>query len=500
MHELTPSEVVARLDQHIIGQNDAKRAVAIALRNRWRWKQLPEEMRREVTPKNILMIGPTGVGKTEITRRLATLTGAPFVKVEASKYTEVGYYGRDVESIIRDLVEAAINIVGDRARKDVEDEARARVEDRVLDLLLKSSESNVPEPPHLTIPGIESKSADSEAVTVDSPFSLENLRTVPGGGNFEVENSDSQYSDDTVEKERERRERQNRTREKFRQMLRDDKLDERVVELSVEQKASSVQMFSGLGVEQMDPSMQNVFEKLIPSQTRTRELTVEQARTVLFEQIIDELVDQDSIQDEAVRLAEASGIVFIDEIDKVCVDGEGSKGPDVSRQGVQRDLLPIVEGTTVQTRYGNLKTDNILFIAAGAFHASRPSDMMPELQGRFPIRVELTDLTRDDFVRILTEPEASLIRQYEALLKVEGVALSFNDDAIEKIADCAFQMNQSTQNIGARRLHTILERLLEEISFDAPSLSGTGVTIDSATVRDQLGEILASEDLSQFIL
>jgi ATP-dependent HslUV protease ATP-binding subunit HslU len=480
---MTPTEVVARLDQFIVGQHDAKRAVAIALRNRWRWKQLTEEMRREVTPKNILMIGPTGVGKTEITKRLAKLTGAPFVKVEASKYTEVGYYGRDVESIIRDLVEAALRIVHEKARNDVKDEALSRVEDRILDLLLKSSESEILEPSLLRIP-------EFSGPTTNSDFD----ESVDSGTDAEARRAEA------AEQERERRDRQTRTREKFRQMLRDGKLDERVVELSIEQKAASVQMFSGLGMEQMDPSMQNVFEKLIPSQTRTRELTVEQAKHVLFDQIVDELVDQDSIQDEAIRLAEASGIVFIDEIDKVCVDGEGSKGPDVSRQGVQRDLLPIVEGTTVQTKYGNLKTDNILFIAAGAFHQSRPSDMMPELQGRFPIRVELADLTRDDFVRILTEPEASLIRQYEALLKVEGVQLSFSDDAIQKIADCAFQMNQSTQNIGARRLHTILERLLEGVSFDAPALSGKSVTIDSEAVHEQLGEILGSEDLSQFIL
>lgn len=491
MYEMTPAEVVEKLDQFIVGQRDAKRAVAIALRNRWRWKQLPENMRREVTPKNILMIGPTGVGKTEITRRLASLTGAPFVKVEASKYTEVGYYGRDVESIIRDLVEAAIGIVRERAHKEVEGEATARVEDRLLDLLLKSPEPERPEPELLP-----PYSPSLSNVQAGNPLNDEAL----GDAGFQTAAATDSNSRDSSAEETQRRERQKRTREKFRQMLRDGKLDEKTVELSIEQKAASVQMFSGLGMEQMDPSMQNVFEKLIPSQTRTREVTVEQARKILFDQIVDELVDQDSVQDEAVRLAEASGIVFIDEIDKVCVDGEGSKGPDVSRQGVQRDLLPIVEGTTVQTRYGNLKTDNVLFIAAGAFHKNRPSDMMPELQGRFPIRVELTDLTRDDFVRILTEPEASLIRQYQALLKVEKVELSFSDDAIQKIADCAFQMNQSTQNIGARRLHTILERLLEEVSFDAPGLTGKSITIDSEAVREQLGDILASEDLSQFIL
>lgn len=494
MYEMTPAEVVAKLDQFIVGQQDAKRAVAIALRNRWRWKQLSDEMRREVTPKNILMIGPTGVGKTEITRRLASLTGAPFVKVEASKYTEVGYYGRDVESIIRDLVEAAIGIVRERAHKEVEGEALARVEERLLDLLLKSSETGAAEPALLTLPPFTPPATGSDSGSATAS-------ELPDGSRADMgTEKHSTAPDSSIEEEDRRRERQKRTREKFRQMLRDGKLDEKMVELNIEQKAASVQMFSGLGMEQMDPSMQNVFEKLIPSQTRTREVTVEQARKILFDQIVDELVDQDSIQDEAVRLAEASGIVFIDEIDKVCVDGEGSKGPDVSRQGVQRDLLPIVEGTTVQTRYGNLKTDNILFIAAGAFHKNRPSDMMPELQGRFPIRVELTDLTRDDFVRILTEPEASLIRQYQALLKVEGVALSFSDDAIQKIADCAFQMNQSTQNIGARRLHTILERLLEDVSFDAPDLSGKTVSVDSDAVREQLGDILGSEDLSQFIL
>ncbi|NQV28246.1 MAG: ATP-dependent protease ATPase subunit HslU [Rhodopirellula sp.] len=495
---MTPTEVVAQLDQFIVGQNDAKRAVAIALRNRWRWKQLPDEMRREVTPKNILMIGPTGVGKTEITRRLAKLTGAPFVKVEASKYTEVGYYGRDVESIIRDLVEASIGIVRDTARADVEDEARARVEDRILDLLLKTTEpdehSVPPEPSRLVIPDFPTPFTLPFQATDDANSSEEDALPASGERVADVPHGES------VDEERERHERQNRTREKFRQMLRDGKLNDRVIELSIEQKAASVQMFSGLGMEQMDPNMQSVFEKLIPSQTRTREMTVEQAKQVLFDQIVDELIDQDSLQEEAVRLAESSGIVFIDEIDKVCVDGEGSKGPDVSRQGVQRDLLPIVEGTTVQTKYGNLKTDNILFIAAGAFHTSRPSDMMPELQGRFPIRVELTDLTRDDFVRILTEPKASLLRQYEALLKIEGVKLSFSEDSIQKIADCAFQMNQSTQNIGARRLHTILERLLEGVSFDAPGLSGKAVVIDSEAVQEHLGEILGSEDLSQFIL
>lgn len=458
MREMTPREIVAELDQHIVGQNDAKRAVAIALRNRWRWKRLPEEIRREVTPKNILMIGPTGVGKTEITRRLADLTGAPFVKVEATKYTEVGYYGRDVESIIRDLVESSLNIVRERKRRDVEEAARQRTEERLLDLLLHSHDS--------TDAGEESDSGLEEA-------------------------SDSETH--------ERAERHARTREKFRGMLRSGKLDERPVELHVEQRQSPVQVFSSMGIEQMDLDMQNMLERIVPKKRHTRELKVAQARDVIFEQEVDALIDQDALQEDALRLAEESGVVFIDEIDKVCGSEEG-RSADVSRQGVQRDLLPIVEGTTVQTKYGYLKTDNILFIAAGAFHRSRPSDMMPELQGRFPIRVELTELTRDDFVRILTEPNGALTKQYQALLSVEGVTLTFQNDAIEALADIAFEVNQSTQNIGARRLHTILEHLLEEISFDAPHLKSRSVSIDAAFVRERLDKVTSSEDLSQFIL
>ena len=457
MRELTPREIVAELDRHIVGQNDAKRAVAIALRNRWRWKQLPEEMRREVTPKNILMIGPTGVGKTEITRRLADLTGAPFVKVEATKYTEVGYYGRDVESIIRDLVESSLNMVRDRKRKDVESEARQRTEERLLDLLLHTSDADADDEPDT---GLE---AETDAQT------------------------------------HERAERHARTREKFREMLRAGKLDERNVELNVEQRQSPVQVFSNMGIEQMDLDMQNMLERMVPRKRHTRELKVAQARDVIFEQEVDALIDQDALQEDAIRLAEDSGVVFIDEIDKVCGSEEG-RSADVSRQGVQRDLLPIVEGTTVQTKYGYLKTDNILFIAAGAFHRARPADMMPELQGRFPIRVELSELTRDDFVRILTEPNGAITKQHQALLSVEGISLAFQPDAIDALADIAFQVNQTTQNIGARRLHTILEHLLEEISFDAPELKKKTVAVDAAFVRERLDEVSSSEDLSQFIL
>ena len=457
MRELTPREIVAELDRHIVGQNDAKRAVAIALRNRWRWKQLPDEMRREVTPKNILMIGPTGVGKTEITRRLADLTGAPFVKVEATKYTEVGYYGRDVESIIRDLVESSLNMVRDRKRKDVEPKARQRTEERLLDLLLHTHDSDPDDEPDT---GLE---AETDAQT------------------------------------HERAERHARTREKFRDMLRAGKLDERSVELNVEQRQSPVQVFSNMGIEQMDLDMQNMLERIVPKKRHTRELKVAQARNVIFDQEVEALIDQDALQEEAIRLAEDSGVVFIDEIDKVCGSEEG-RSADVSRQGVQRDLLPIVEGTTVQTKYGYLKTDNILFIAAGAFHRARPADMMPELQGRFPIRVELSELTRDDFVRILTEPNGAITKQHQALLSVEGITLTFQPDAIGALADIAFQVNQTTQNIGARRLHTILEHLLEEISFDGPELKKKSVTVDAAFVRERLDEVSSSEDLSQFIL
>ena len=447
MREMTPRQIVAELDKYIIGQSDAKRAVAIALRNRWRWKQLPEEIQSEVTPKNIIMIGPTGVGKTEITRRLAGLTGAPFIKIEATKYTEVGYYGRDVESMIRDLTEAAITLVTNKKRIEVETEATERVEDRLLELL-------VPEP--------------------------------------------EWESDDKLREEDEKR--FERTREKFRKRLRAGELEDRTVELSVEQRHSPVQIFSNMGMEQMDVDLQGMFEKIMPKQAEDRELKVGQARKVLLEQEVESLMDKDAIQEEAIHLAETEGMIFVDEIDKICGPEEGSRGADVSRQGVQRDLLPIVEGTTVQTRYGTVKTDHMLFIAAGAFHRSKPSDLMPELQGRFPIRVELTDLTRDDFVRILTEPTSSMTKQYVALLASEGVKLKFEPDGIEELADVAYRVNQTTQNIGARRLHTVLERLLEDVSFEAPDLKRKTVKIDRAYVKKQLDKITEDEDLSRFIL
>jgi ATP-dependent HslUV protease ATP-binding subunit HslU len=445
--EMTPREIVAELDKHIVGQDAAKRAVAIALRNRWRWQKLSDDVRKEVTPKNIIMIGPTGVGKTEITRRLASLMGAPFVKVEASRYTEVGYYGRDVESIIRDLVEAATNIVRNKKRAEVESHAVERVEQRLLDLLVPASEWKG-----------------------DGP---------------------------ELEAAAQRRE---RTLEKFREKLRSGELEDQSVEISVEQRSSPVQIFSNMGMEQMDMDLQGMLEKIMPRQSYKRHLKVHEARRVLLDQEIEALVDKDVIHEEALRLAERAGVVFLDEIDKVCGPEEGGRGPDVSRQGVQRDLLPIVEGTTVQTRYGSIKTDHILFIAAGAFHKSKPSDLMPELQGRFPIRVELKDLTRDDFVRILTEPATSLTRQYELLLATDGVKLKFKKDGVEALADIAYHVNQTSQNIGARRLYTLLERLLEDLSFAAPDATKKTVTIDADYVRDKLEAITANEDLTKFIL
>lgn len=450
---MTPRQVVEKLDEHIVGQDAAKRAVAIALRNRWRWQNLSTEMRKEVTPRNILMIGPTGVGKTEITRRLAKLTGAPFIKVEATKYTEVGYYGRDVESMIRDLVESAITMVRTSKRTEVESAAESQVEDRLLELL-------VPFEPSVS-------AIDDEAEEPGDQHSR-HLRTV----------------------------------EKFRDMLRDGKLEDRQVELSIEQKSSPVQVLTnmGMGSDQMDMDLQGMLDKMMPKQSSSRRLTVAEARKVLQEQEIEALLDKESIQEEAIRLTEETGMVFIDEIDKVCSSNAGGKSGDVSRQGVQRDLLPIVEGTTVQTRYGSVSTEKIMFIAAGAFHRARPSDLMPELQGRFPIRVELQDLTKQDFVRILTEPSGSITRQYAELLVVDGVSLNYEDSGIQAIADIAFHVNQTTQNIGARRLQTIMERLLEDVSYDAPECGSKTISIDEAYVNERLDDIRQDEDLSRFVL
>ena len=442
--QLTPREIVEQLDRHIVGQADAKRAVAIAIRNRWRRQQLPEDMRQEVSPKNILMIGPTGVGKTEIARRLAKLTGAPFVKVEATKYTEVGYHGRDVESMVRELVENAIGLVRESERKNVEAEAKRRTEERLLDLLC-------PQP-------------------IDS------------GDDDDGEKAEKRYR---------------RTRDKMRAMLVGGELEQRRVELSIEQKAHPVLM-GQMGMEHMEVEIQTMFEKIMPKHTSRRDLTVAAARNVLFDQECESMLDPEKINAAAVDLAENLGIIFIDEMDKV-VASDG-KGADVSRQGVQRDLLPIVEGTTVQTRYGYVRTDHVLFVAAGAFHRAKPSDLMPELQGRFPIRVELTDLTKDDFIRILTEPKSSLTKQYAALMGTEDITVTFTDDAVDALASYAYQVNQSTQNIGARRLYTIMERLLEELSFAAPDMKKANVEIDSAYVTARLKDVADDEDLSKYIL
>jgi ATP-dependent HslUV protease ATP-binding subunit HslU len=440
---LTPRRIVAELDKYIIGQDDAKRAVAIALRNRWRRQQLEPELRDEVTPKNIIMIGPTGVGKTEIAKRLSNLANAPFIKVEASKYTEVGYHGRDVESMIRDLVSMALNIVREEETDNVRETAERRTEERLLDLLL---------PPAPTT-GEESDEAQRE-----------------------------------------------RTRERIREKLRSGALDEREIEVTSEERGTSfIDVISSQGVEQLGFEFQDAFERMMPTRTKTAKMKVAEARKALLGQEIERLIDKDKVQREAVRRTEDTGIVFLDEIDKIA--GPSSKdNPDVSREGVQRDLLPIVEGSTVLTRYGIVNTDHILFIAAGAFHASKPSDLIPELQGRFPIRVELSDLTSDDFERILTEPQNSLTMQYAEMLKTDGVRVTFTRDAIREIAEVAAQVNRRTQNIGARRLHTVMERLLDDVLFEAPDVPKKKIEITAEYVRDRLKDIAEDEDLSRYIL
>ncbi len=444
MADLTPRQIVQELDRYIVGQDAAKRAVAVAIRNRWRRQQLPPELRKDVTPKNIIMIGPTGVGKTEIARRLAQLVGAPFLKIEATKYTEVGYHGRDVESMVRDLTEIAIGMVRQEQREKVETQARERVTERLVDLLL------------------------------------------PKSNTWDPENT-------------EENERRQRSRDKMKARLEAGEMEERLVELNVEQKAVPVQIFSNLGMEQMDVDFQNMFERIMPKQSQQRQIPLREARRILLEQETEALIDRQVVTEKAVELVENQGIIFLDELDKICGPAS-THGPDVSRQGVQRDLLPVVEGTTVNTRYGPVRTDHVLFIAAGAFHLSKPSDLMPELQGRFPIRVELTDLKREDFLRILTEPKHSLTKQYAELLATEGVTLEFTPDGIEAVADIAYEVNRTTQNIGARRLHTILERVAEEVSFEGPDLADKHVRIDGKYVRHRLGEILQQEDLSRFIL
>lgn len=443
----TPRQIVTELDKYIVGQHAAKRAVAIAIRNRWRRQQLPADLRKDVTPKNIILIGPTGVGKTEIARRLAQLVGAPFVKVEATRFTEVGYVGRDVESIIRDLAEAGAAIVRQQMHAQVREQAQKRVREKLLDLLLPSSRRE-------------------------------------------------EYLEEAEENTPRRR--TSRSREKLAAQLDAGLLEDRIVTVEVPKKAE-MPIFAAVGIDNLDSDLRNLFEQVLPRNTVSQEMPIREARKVLLEQETEALIDRAALAERTVELVENHGIVFLDEIDKIC-GPQSSHGPDVSRQGVQRDLLPIVEGTTVNTKYGSIRTDYILFIAAGAFHTAKPSDLMPELQGRFPIRVELSDLSRDDFVRILTEPKHALTRQYAELLRTEGLTLTFTNDGIDALADIAYQVNRTHQNIGARRLHTVLEKVVEQISFEAPDLTDKQVVIDAAFVHHRLADILQREDLSKYIL
>ncbi|QPJ66271.1 MAG: ATP-dependent protease ATPase subunit HslU [Candidatus Nitrohelix vancouverensis] len=450
LSNLTPRKIVAELDKFIVGQNKAKRAVAIALRNRWRRRKLPDALRDEIAPKNILMIGPTGVGKTEIARRLAKLAQSPFIKVEASKYTEVGYVGRDVESMIRDLVELSRTMVKEESKLKVVEQARVAAKERLLDLLLP--------PP----PGFSKQK--------------ENMELDPLG-----------------------RQHYEKTREKFSAYLAEGRFDDREVEIEVQEKAGPSMDMMGTGMDEMGANIKDMLHNIMPQKTKKRKVKAPEAFKILAQEEAEKLIDNDKVEQDALDRAQNSGIIFIDEIDKIC-GRQGMQGPDVSREGVQRDLLPIVEGASVNTRYGIVKTDHILFISAGAFHSSKPSDLIPEFQGRFPIRVELDSLSESDFVRILTEPDNALIKQYMELLKTEGIELTFSEDSIAEIASMSATVNERTENIGARRLQTVLEKLLEDISFDAPDLEDQVVSIDRKAVQDKLSDIIQDEDLSRYIL
>ncbi|MED1542378.1 HslU--HslV peptidase ATPase subunit [Bacillus inaquosorum] len=462
---LTPRQIVDRLDQYIVGQQNAKKAVAVALRNRYRRSLLDEKLKDEVVPKNILMMGPTGVGKTEIARRIAKLSGAPFIKIEATKFTEVGYVGRDVESMVRDLVETSVRLIKEEKMNEVREQAEENANKRIVRLL---------------VPGKKKQSG------VKNPFEMFFGGSQPNG----EDEAESQEEANIEEK-----------RKRMAHQLALGELEDYYVTVEVEeQQPSMFDMLQGSGMEQMGMNMQDALSGLMPKKKKRRKMTVREARKVLTNEEASKLIDMDEVSQEAVQRAEESGIIFIDEIDKIAKNGGASSSADVSREGVQRDILPIVEGSTVVTKYGSVKTDHVLFIAAGAFHMAKPSDLIPELQGRFPIRVELSKLTVDDFVRILVEPDNALLKQYQALLQTEGISLEFSDEAIHKIAEVAYHVNQDTDNIGARRLHTILERLLEDLSFEAPDVTMEKITITPQYVEEKLGTIAKNKDLSQFIL
>ncbi len=439
MEDYTPKKIVEELDKYVVGQHSAKRAVAVALRNRYRRMQLPKSIQEEISPKNIILIGPTGVGKTEVARRLAKLARSPFIKVEASKYTEVGYVGRDVESMVRDLMEIAVSMVREEKKESVIDKAKANVEEKLLDLLIP-----------------------------------------PSSGYAEAETS---------------------TRDKFREKLRNGELDERPVEVDIDDAAPNVEVFTNMGMEDMTSGLSDMLKNMFPARKKKKKMKISEARTALEVQEAARLIDMDDVKETAAQRVQQSGIIFLDEIDKICASSsQGTKGGDVSREGVQRDLLPIVEGSTVNTKYGMIRTDHILFIAAGAFHTVKPTDLIPELQGRFPIRVELESLTTDDFIRILKEPQNSLTRQYSALLGSDGVEVEFTDDGIVRLAEMADELNSSLENIGARRLHTIVEKLLEDISYEAPDTDEKKVTVNAAYVEEHLGSIVKDRDLSKYVL
>ncbi len=522
MDELTPRQIVRELDRYIIGQGDAKKAVAVALRNRWRRQQVADELREEILPSNLILIGPTGVGKTEIARRLARLAGAPFVKVEASKFTEVGYVGRDVESMIRDLVDTAVNLVRAEREDEVEAEAEAGAEERLLDLLLppvrparppgsgaprggprgsaagaavEASTGGPGDAPETQIPfGVPVFVAGSGGIRVQREGELPG----PEAGSAAEERSGARGPASREEPPRD--ERRERTREKLRTLLRDGKLEERVVEVEVQQTASLDGMMVPMGMDGMDHNFIDMIQDMLPKRTKKRSVRVSEARRILVQEELDRLVDMDEVVNEALDRTEETGIVFLDEIDKVAGE-RGGAGPDVSREGVQRDLLPVVEGSTVQTKYGFVRTDHILFIAAGAFHVSKPSDLVPELQGRFPIRVELSSLAESDFVRILTEPENALVHQYTALVESEGAKIGFSEDGVRELARIAFELNERMENIGARRLQTVMTTLLENLLFELPDgAATTDLVVDRGFVRDGLASIVGDEDLRKYIL